>query len=267
VRDRVLSLFEPKGLIGPMFFDRLPKRLREAYVTKLNEALAEATNGVVPQLVRLECHDVSSEPKTPQDRYRAIIKTGPREVSLPLMSLSQGYQAAIAWVADLVGQVIWEASLVDIDETGVPLDEMEGIVLIDEIDLHLHPQWQVGFIDAIGKTFPSIQFIVTTHSPILLTGLAADEIVRLQIDDEGCVKRLPMQAVPKLMTGSELYDTYFGLEELYPTELAHAAWRYGVIAANPHRSDAEEAERKRLAEQLRSEGIEPGPSMHRSGIQ
>ena len=46
-----------------------------------------------------------------------------------------------------------------------------GIVLIDEIDLHLHPRWQWKIIDALKNTFPRVQFIVTTHSPVIIAAI------------------------------------------------------------------------------------------------
>lgn len=56
----------------------------------------------------------------------------------------------------------------------------EGIVLIDEIDLHLHPQWQRKFLPALVHTFPSIQFIVTTHSPQVLSHISRDSVFLLE---------------------------------------------------------------------------------------
>jgi len=55
----------------------------------------------------------------------------------------------------------------------------QGIVIIDEIDLHLHPQWQRRIIPQLRKTFPNIQFIVTTHSPLVLESLDLDNIIVL----------------------------------------------------------------------------------------
>ncbi|MEL6942049.1 MAG: AAA family ATPase, partial [Bacteroidota bacterium] len=55
----------------------------------------------------------------------------------------------------------------------------EGIVLIDEIDLHLHPRWQRRIIPALRKTFPNIQFIVTTHSPQVLSTTTENSILVL----------------------------------------------------------------------------------------
>jgi predicted ATP-binding protein involved in virulence len=56
----------------------------------------------------------------------------------------------------------------------------EGIVLIDEIDLHLHPQWQRKFLPALVHTFPNLQFIVTTHSPQVLSHIARDSVFLLE---------------------------------------------------------------------------------------
>ena len=57
----------------------------------------------------------------------------------------------------------------------------EGVVLIDEIELHLHPKWQAEIIPALQRTFPNIQFIVTTHSPIVV-GRVPGECVRMLED-------------------------------------------------------------------------------------
>ena len=56
----------------------------------------------------------------------------------------------------------------------------EGIVLIDEIDLHLHPQWQRRFLPSLVHTFPNLQFIVTTHSPQVLSHIARDSVFLLE---------------------------------------------------------------------------------------
>ncbi|NMF60419.1 AAA family ATPase [Pseudanabaena yagii] len=58
--------------------------------------------------------------------------------------------------------------------------EGEGIVLIDEVDLHLHPQWQRKLLPALTHTFPNIQFIVTTHSPQVLSHLPRESVFLLE---------------------------------------------------------------------------------------
>lgn len=59
-----------------------------------------------------------------------------------------------------------------------PLDG-KGLILIDEIDLHLHPSWQVKIVKALKTTFPNVQFIVTTHSPLVLSSVKRGEIIAL----------------------------------------------------------------------------------------
>ena len=68
------------------------------------------------------------------------------------------------------------------------LDEVPGIVLIDEVDLHLHPTWQKQIVDLLIETFPRIQFLVTTHSPLVLGQRPADQVRQLEANPQGGVK-------------------------------------------------------------------------------
>ena len=56
-----------------------------------------------------------------------------------------------------------------------PLEE-EAVILIDELDLHLHPKWQKTIVEDLRRTFPKCQFIISTHSPFIIQALAASEI-------------------------------------------------------------------------------------------
>ncbi|MEO5352692.1 MAG: AAA family ATPase [Magnetococcus sp. XQGC-1] len=82
--------------------------------------------------------------------------------SLDVGQLSQGEKSLMALVGDIARRLIIMNPAMD-----NPL-EGEGIVLIDELDLHLHPRWQAAILGNLGKTFPNIQFIVTTHSPVII---------------------------------------------------------------------------------------------------
>ncbi len=99
--------------------------------------------------------------------YSLIIKKGTD--ILELNQLSDGERTLIMLVSDITRHLILaNPSLSN------PL-EGEGIVLIDEIDLHLHPQWQKAILNALVNTFPNLQFIVTTHSPYVVTHLDLDD--------------------------------------------------------------------------------------------
>jgi hypothetical protein len=58
--------------------------------------------------------------------------------------------------------------------------ETPGVVLIDEIDMHLHPNWQKRIVGDLKRIFPKVQFIATTHSPFVVQSLEADELINLE---------------------------------------------------------------------------------------
>lgn len=91
-------------------------------------------------------------------------------LQLSWSEMSDGYRAALALLADILRHLInvyGLADLTDRDADGKLFFKRSGVVLIDEIDAHLHPEWQreIGFW--LKRHFPNIQFIVTTHSPII----------------------------------------------------------------------------------------------------
>ncbi|MBN9342522.1 MAG: AAA family ATPase, partial [Comamonadaceae bacterium] len=91
-------------------------------------------------------------------------------LQLSWSEMSDGYRAALALLADILRHLINVYGVVDLtdrDADGKLIFKRSGVVLIDEIDAHLHPQWQreIGFW--LKRHFPNIQFIVTTHSPII----------------------------------------------------------------------------------------------------
>lgn len=71
--------------------------------------------------------------------------------------------------------------------------EFDGVILIDELELHLHPEWQARITEALTTTFPSAQFIVTTHSPHIVQNAKSHQIMALVPSEKGevCLKELP----------------------------------------------------------------------------
>lgn len=132
---------------------------------------------------------------------------------------------------------------------------MEGCVLIDEIDLHLHPTWQIRLIPALKKVFPRLQFIATTHSPMMLPALNAEEVFILTQDAEGSVVATQATHSPALLTGSELYEEFFNIHKLYPNDLGDKSRHYGRLASDPMRTDEEEARMRVLRKELNAQGV------------
>jgi predicted ATP-binding protein involved in virulence len=126
---------------------------------------------------------------------------------LPVSRLSDGVRSMVSLVADLAFRC---ACLNGFMAEGDPL-ESNGIVLIDEVDLHLHPSWQQSVLQSLLKVFPNIQFIVTTHSPQVLTTV-----------DHHCIRILADSkafAAPPGTEGAEpsrILKQVLGLEDVRP---------------------------------------------------
>ena len=91
-------------------------------------------------------------------------------------TLSDGERSFICLFADIARRMcILNPALGD-----RVIEESEGIVLIDELDIHLHPEWQRRIVHGLQKAFPKVQFIVTTHSPQILGEVTSDRIYLLQ---------------------------------------------------------------------------------------
>lgn len=251
--DRLATLFNKGRIIGTSFADMFAQTtLGRTFNRRLQQALV-TQHHLLPKITALELRGRggvrSALDLVESHRFSLDLGNG-LPVKIPAIWLSQGYQGMIAWVADLIGQQLWE-------DGSSALDRMEGLVLIDELDLFLHPAWQVTLVRTLRKTFPRIQFVVTTHSPMVLTGCERDEVFILEMDGEGNVQAKQAPAAPGLMSGSELYKVFFGVDGLYPTEAGDILQRFGFIASNPHRTEAEEREMRGLLRELRKRGVEP----------
>ncbi len=97
---------------------------------------------------------------------------------VPLNVLSQGTQSLIQWLAHLL---IGYAEYYDYPEN---LEEKPGVLIVDDIDAHLHPSWQRRIIPALTKHFPNLQIFCSTHSPLMLAGLKTGQVQLLKRDEE-----------------------------------------------------------------------------------
>jgi len=96
--------------------------------------------------------------------------------------LSAGYKGVITIVADLLVRLNENQSHVE------NIEEFKGVVVIDEVELHLHPKWKYSFVEKIRTIFPKIQFIMTTHSPTVLLGASKEAVFYKIYKEEGEVK-------------------------------------------------------------------------------
>ena len=94
--------------------------------------------------------------------------------SLPIRALSSGYQSLIWMVLDIA----YRMALLNPDLKS-HIADVPGIIMVDELDMHLHPKWQWNVIQALRNTFPNVQFIAATHSPIIISSCKDETLIRI----------------------------------------------------------------------------------------
>ena len=161
--------------------------------------------------------------------------------SIPIESLSQGATALLGWVGVLL-QRMYEVYFDPREPQADPLQQ-HAVVLIDEIDAHMHPAWQQGLAHRLTTQFPNVQFIVTTHSPFVVAGMPVeqvirlkrnrnDEIVRVQADEDMTLGR-----ADQILTGD-----LFGLETTLDPKTQDLIAKYRELLGKKDRSPEEDRE-------------------------
>ena len=186
---------------------------------------------------------------------RQVWVNEPGRPKLPFSSLSDGYLTSAGWLIDLIARWLNLAEHQDFVVDAGFMKEMRGLVLIDEIDLHLHPSWQVDIIARTRSLMPQMSFVVTTHNPLTLVGAKAEEIWILSNDGKKVKAETGVDA-PMLLSGGQIYRRYFGIEDIYPHGLGRSVQRYGVLSGYPLRDAAEQAEMIDLQAKLSDAGID-----------
>jgi predicted ATP-binding protein involved in virulence len=130
-----------------------------------------------------------------------------------IKDLSLGYRALIAWIVDLAYRLFERYP-----DSPNPLAE-PAIVLVDEIDLHLHPRWQRTIMSYLTERFPNTQFIVTAHSPLIVQAATDANIVLLRREGDHVVIDNDVEAIRNWRIDQVLTSDLFGLETARPPEL------------------------------------------------
>lgn len=201
--DRVATLFDDSVALIPLsswfpYYDSGPRR--DEIVSILNKA--------TPSTVRFE--GKVDENREMMFRYRGL--------ELPFGALSDGYRGHLGWVGDLLYR-LQEVAPVD-----AKLKDIPAVVLVDEIDAHLHPAWQQEIIGQLARALPKIQFIFTTHSPLITGTLERANIHVVSRRGTGApVVSPPDEEMYGLSADQILMTDLFGLEstrdQLFAQEL------------------------------------------------
>ena len=125
---------------------------------------------------------------------------------VPLNDLSLGHRTVTAWIVDLAWRLVKHYP-----ESTMPLAE-PAVVLIDEIDLHLHPRWQRMIMKQFSDHFRNVQFVATTHSPLMITSMIDVNVAVLKQTEAG--DQVAIENEPDVVEGWRFDQTLVNLFEL-----------------------------------------------------
>jgi predicted ATP-dependent endonuclease of OLD family len=168
--QKTYSLFNNDGLLINIErilieAERAKVENKEKTTLKTFDVLKKILLGVLPQLANITIEYFEKEliPHRYQVRYYEKSDNGKTYEPVKLDDLAAGYRSVLTMVGDMVARLSTHPEQ--------SLDDLQGIVLIDEFDAHLHPNYQYELPYLLSTVFPKVQFIVSTHSPIPILSL------------------------------------------------------------------------------------------------
>jgi uncharacterized protein (TIGR02646 family) len=165
-----------------------------------------------------------------------------------LAELSDGYQSIVALATDV---------MMGVSGTWSDMRLAEGVVLVDEIETHLHPTWKMEVVSRFRESFPKLQFICSTHDPLCLRGLDSEEILVLKRDGAELRADRVTQPIGHLRADQLLTSPLFGLVSTRAPAFVRDTERYAELLALQDRTEIEEQEFSELRTRLQ-EGLLAG---------
>ena len=161
---------------------------------------------------------------------------------IDIEDLSDGYKSVFALTIDIIKTL---------SIGNLTFKEAEAVVLLDEIGTHLHPRWKMEIVKRLRKTFPRIQFIVTTHEPLCLKGLKNNEVIVLKKDEDGKVISVADLPNPSDFRVDQLLTSeYFGLNSTIDIETENKFKEYYDLLAKEERTPDDDNRISELASEL-----------------
>jgi predicted ATP-binding protein involved in virulence len=163
---------------------------------------------------------------------------------MPFQTLSDGYRSTTIWVLDFIGWLIHAERLIGNPDIG-------GILIIDEIEQHLHPIWQRYIVQRLRQQFPTTQIIASTHTPLVAAGIADVDrslLLKLERNDQNeiAIHTIDQEQIAGKRADQVLTSDAFGLLTTRNERSHDDVDRYTKLLGNKHRTEAEEAELQTL---------------------
>jgi energy-coupling factor transporter ATP-binding protein EcfA2 len=203
-----------------------------------DRARATRMLGTFFEIVRSLTEGLSVRFKEVTTDFRVLVETPDGVV--PIEALSQGLTSLLSWIG-IVVQRLYEVTPIRSDAD----DAMRGyaLILMDEIDAHMHPSWQQQLLAKLKELLPNVQVIATTHSPLVVAGLEVEEVTRFIRDETGAVVQVSLDRdMTEGRTDQILTGDLFGLHSTFALAPLNASLmeEYKVLLGKSSRTVAEQ---------------------------
>lgn len=221
-----------------LFFEDVPLRNAEEWILQADYAASKDSperGEAAQKRDQIKQLLIGILPEVSDLRFAVPDKSNPAarvEVKTPygwvtMRSLSLGYRTLIAWMVDLASCLFERYP-----KSPNPLAE-PAVVLVDEIDLHLHPTWQRQLIGYLTERFPQTQFIVTAHSPLVVQSATDANIVVLRREGDHVVIDNDVESIRGWRVDQILTSDLFGLETARPPQLEELLKERTALLSKP----------------------------------
>ena len=184
------------------------------------------------------------------DKKTRSVVMSTQDGDVPMRQLSEGYQAMAAWAGDLLFRMTETFR-----DRRDPL-AARGVLLIDEMDLHLHPVWKRNLVDFLNSAFPNLQIVATTHSPLSIQQCGEGELFVVRREAGGPIL-VPFKGDPSNLRLSELFlSPLIGLDTLDSPKVAALREQAREIELRPGEKSTTDVEQLRSIQE-RLEGTTP----------
>lgn len=202
------------------------------------ERVRDALVNILPEVAEIRIQPAEAPGRSP--RVEAKMPDG----WVPLRRLGFGYQSQIAWLVDFASRMFERYP-----DSPDPLAE-PAVVLVDEIDLHMHPRWQREVVGYLTERCPNTQFIVTVHSPLVVQAAAGANIVLLRREGDHVVIDNDPEVLENWRVDQILTSELFGLESARPPQIETPLKERRALLAKPRLTGRERARLADLEAQI-----------------
>jgi energy-coupling factor transporter ATP-binding protein EcfA2 len=209
-----------------------PGGKREA--TERRERIKQLLIDLLPEVTDLRF----AAPDTSSSTARVEVRTPYGWVAM--RDLSLGYRTLLAWMVDLASRLFERYP-----QSPNPLAE-PAVVLVDEIDLHLHPSWQRQLIGYLTERFPNTQFIVTAHSPLVVQSATDANIVVLRREGDHVIIDNDLESIRGWRVDQILTSDLFGLKTARPPQIEKALEERTALLSKPRLAPRDKARLREL---------------------